>query len=145
GVAASAKIAERDLRNMEKYRSTIVEVGHEKGVDPALIAGIISRESHAGTVLQNGWGDHGNAFGLMQVDKRYHNAVGSWDSKEHIAQGAEILKGMFDEMQKQHPTWTKEQQLKGEISAYNAGPRNVQTYEGMDIGTTHNDYANDVV
>ncbi|NXD80544.1 LYG protein, partial [Halcyon senegalensis] len=145
GVGASAKIAERDLKNMEKYRDTIIEVGHEKGVDPAVIAGIISRESHAGTVLENGWGDHGNAFGLMQVDKRYHKPVGSWDSKEHLAQGAEILHGMLDEMQKKHPTWTKEQQLKGAISAYNAGPRNVQTYERMDVGTTHNDYANDVV
>ncbi|NXI51698.1 LYG protein, partial [Chloroceryle aenea] len=145
GVAASARIAERDLKHMEKYRDKIIEVGKEKRVDPALIAGIISRESHAGTVLEDGWGDHGNAYGLMQIDKRYHNTVGSWDSKEHLAQGAEILRGLVDDMQKKHPTWTKEQQLKGAISAYNAGPRNVQTYDRMDIGTTHNDYANDVV
>lgn len=35
--------------------------------------------------------------------------------------------------------------ISGGISAYNAGTRNVQTYEGMDVGTTHDDYANDVV
>lgn len=35
--------------------------------------------------------------------------------------------------------------ISGGISAYNAGPNNVQTYDRMDIGTTHNDYANDVV
>ncbi|NWI68267.1 LYG protein, partial [Todus mexicanus] len=145
GPDASAKIAERDLRNMEKYKAKIKEVGNTKCVDPALIAGIISRESHAGTVLENGWGDHGNAFGLMQVDKRYHNIVGSWDSKEHLLQGAEVLRGMLTEMQKKFPTWTKEQQLKGAVSAYNMGSGNVRTYEGMDIGTTHNDYANDVV
>ncbi|NXG78982.1 LYG protein, partial [Baryphthengus martii] len=145
GVAASEKIAERDLKNMEKYRDKIIAVGHEKCVDPALIAGIISRESHAGTVLKNGWGDHGNAFGLMQVDKRHHNTVGSWDSKEHLAQGAEILREMLDDMEKKHPEWTKEQQLKGAIAAYNAGPGKVQTYNGVDVGTTHKDYANDVV
>ncbi|NXG42222.1 LYG protein, partial [Psilopogon haemacephalus] len=145
GVRASEMIAQRDLKNMEKYRSSITEVGQNKCVDPALIAGIISRESHAGTVLDGGWGDHGNAFGLMQVDKRYHKPVGSWDSKEHLTQGTEVLMDMLDQMEKKFPTWTKEQQLKGAISAYNAGPRNVQSYEGMDIGTTHNDYANDVI
>lgn len=35
--------------------------------------------------------------------------------------------------------------ISGGISAYNAGPKNVQSYERMDIGTTKNDYANDVV
>ncbi|NXX40341.1 LYG protein, partial [Tricholaema leucomelas] len=145
GIRASEMIAERDLKNMEKYHASITEVGQNKCVDPALIAAIISRESHAGTVLDGGYGDHGNAFGLMQVDKRYHEPVGSWDSKEHITQGTEILSDMLGQMEKKFPTWTKEQQLKGAISAYNAGARNVQSYNGMDIGTTHNDYANDVI
>ncbi|KAM6386181.1 lysozyme g-like [Alca torda] len=145
GVPASEKIAEKDLKNMAKYKAKITKVGNSKCVDPAVIAGIISRESHAGTVLDNGWGDNGNAFGLMQVDKRYHKIVGSWDSEEHLVQGTQILCDMIKVIQKKFPTWTKEQQLKGGISAYNMGPNNVQTYDGMDIGTTHNDYANDVV
>ncbi|NWI23804.1 LYG protein, partial [Sula dactylatra] len=145
GVPASEKIAEEDLKNMGKYQAKIKKVGNSKCVDPAVIAGIISRESHAGAVLKDGWGDHGNGFGLMQVDKRYHKIVGTWDSEEHLAQGTEILTGMIEKIQKKFPTWTKEQQLKGGISAYNAGPNNVQTYNRMDIGTTHNDYANDVV
>ncbi|XP_010121216.1 PREDICTED: lysozyme g-like [Chlamydotis macqueenii] len=145
GVSASEKIAEKDLKNMQKHQDKITRVANSKGVDPALIAGIISRESHGGTVLENGWGDHNNAFGLMQVDKRYHKIAGSWDSEEHLAQGTEILCGMVQEMQKKFPTWTKEQQLKGAISAYNAGPNNVRSYNSMDIGTTHSDYANDVV
>ncbi|NWX24276.1 LYG protein, partial [Aegotheles bennettii] len=144
GVPASEKIAERDLRNMNKYRNKIMKAGNEKCVDPAVIAGIISRESHAGTILENGWGDHGNAFGLMQVDKRYHNIVGSWDSEEHLAQGTEIFYYMLKEIEKKFPTWTKEQQLKGAMAAYNAGPNSVHTYDRMDVGTTHQDYANDV-
>ncbi|KFV90241.1 Lysozyme g, partial [Eurypyga helias] len=145
GVRASEKIAERDLKNMEKYQAMITKVGNSKRVDPAVIAGIISRESHAGTVLENGWGDYGNAFGLMQVDIRYHNVVGSWDSELHLMQGTEILCGMINEIQKKFPTWTKEQQLKGGIAAYNTGPNNVRSYDRIDAGTTHNDYANDVV
>ncbi|CAM5077892.1 unnamed protein product [Eretmochelys imbricata] len=39
----------------------------------------------------------------------------------------------------------KKNGVRGGISAYNAGIRNVKTYSKMDIGTTGNDYANDVV
>ncbi|NXO04651.1 LYG protein, partial [Rhinopomastus cyanomelas] len=144
GVLASETIAARDLRNMEKYRDKIMEVGHSKCVDPAVISAIISRESHAGTVLDNGWGDRGNGFGLMQVDKRYHDITGSWDSIEHISQGADIFKRMLEDIKTKFPTWTKEQQLKAAMSAYNAGPRNIHNYNGMDSHTTHKDYGNDV-
>jgi len=33
----------------------------------------------------------------------------------------------------------------GGISAYNAGVKNVRSYERMDVGTAGDDYANDVV
>ncbi|XP_062457575.1 lysozyme g-like protein 2 [Rhea pennata] len=145
GVAASRKIAERDLRSMDRYKTLIKKVGQKLCVEPAVIAGIISRESHAGKALKNGWGDNGNGFGLMQVDRRSHKPVGEWNGERHLIQGTEILISMIKAMQRKFPRWTKEQQLKGGISAYNAGPGNVRTYERMDIGTTHDDYANDVV
>ncbi|XP_015278033.1 PREDICTED: lysozyme g-like [Gekko japonicus] len=144
GVQASETIAAKDLKHMEKYKTIIKHVSERTGIDGAVIAGIVSRESHAGTILDNGWGDHGNGFGLMQVDKRYHKIEGTWDSEAHITQGANILRDMIDGVAKKFPQWTKEQQLKGGISAYNAGLRNIQTYDRMDIGTTGNDYANDV-
>nr|3WYH_A Chain A, Lysozyme g [Struthio camelus]3WYH_B Chain B, Lysozyme g [Struthio camelus] len=145
GVAASRKIAERDLQSMDRYKALIKKVGQKLSVDPAVIAGIISRESHAGKALRNGWGDNGNGFGLMQVDRRSHKPVGEWNGERHLMQGTEILISMIKAIQKKFPRWTKEQQLKGGISAYNAGPGNVRSYERMDIGTTHDDYANDVV
>ncbi|XP_014455952.2 lysozyme g-like [Alligator mississippiensis] len=145
GVAASEKIAEKDLGRMNRYKNIIKSAGQSLCVDPAVIAGIISRESHVGSSLKNGWGDRGNGFGLMQVDKRYHKTVGQWNSKTHVLQGTQILVNMIRIIQRKFPRWTKEQQLKGGISAYNKGPRNVRTYAGVDIGTTHNDYANDVI
>ncbi|RXM94904.1 Lysozyme g [Acipenser ruthenus] len=66
GVAASHKLAEHDLANMNKYKPLIIKVGRAQQMDPCVIAGIISRESRAGTQLKDGWGDHGNGFGLMQ-------------------------------------------------------------------------------
>ncbi|XP_017328786.1 lysozyme g isoform X1 [Ictalurus punctatus] len=145
GVEASNKLAEHDLKKMEQYKSIITKVGRAKKIDPAVIAGIISRESRAGAALVDGWGDHGNGFGLMQVDKRHHTPKGAWNSEEHVTQATEILIESIQAIQKKFPSWSKEHQLKGGISAYNAGPGNVRTYEKMDRGTTGDDYANDVV
>ncbi|NXI51699.1 LYG protein, partial [Chloroceryle aenea] len=145
GVKASEKIAERDLGAMDQYKTLIKRVGEKLCIEPALIAGIISRESHAGKVLKNGWGDNGNGFGLMQVDKNSHKPLGEWNSETHLTQGTDILITMINTIKKKFPQWPKNKQLKGGISAYNAGPGNVRSYQRMDIGTTHNDYSNDVV
>ncbi|XP_074717059.1 lysozyme g-like [Strix uralensis] len=145
GVSASEKIAERDLIAMNQYKTLIKKVGEKLCVEPAVIAGIISRESHAGKILKNGWGDNGNGFGLMQVDKKSHTPVGRWNSETHLIQGTNILITMIKRIQGKFPRWTRDQQLKGGISAYNAGTKNVRSYDRMDIGTTHDDYSNDVV
>ncbi|XP_067853408.1 lysozyme g-like 1 isoform X2 [Heptranchias perlo] len=145
GVAASHKLMETDLQRVNKYETSINRVACANQIDPTIIKAIMSRETRGGNTLVNGWGDNGNGFGLMQVDKRYHEPVGTWNSEEHLTQGTRILTDMIKSIEKKFPTWTKEQQLKGGISAYNAGPSNVQTYARMDIGTTGNDYANDVV
>lgn len=63
-------MAEVDLQRMNQYKPTIMKVARAKKMDPAVIAGIISRETRAGSCgsgLVDGWGDHGHAFGLMQV------------------------------------------------------------------------------
>ncbi|XP_052005894.1 lysozyme g-like isoform X2 [Xyrauchen texanus] len=145
GVEASKKLAEHDLARMDKYKSIITKVGRAKKMNPAVIAAIISRESRAGSILKNGWGDHGNGFGLMQVDKRFHALVGAWDSEKHVEQGTDILIDFIKRIQAKFPQWSEEQCFKGGISAYNAGVGNVQSYERMDVGTTGDDYANDVV
>lgn len=66
-------MAQTDEGRMRNYKDIIMQVGSEFHVDPAIIAGIISRESRAGNALDDGWGDWNpernayNAFGLMQV------------------------------------------------------------------------------
>nr|XP_032802807.1 lysozyme g-like isoform X1 [Petromyzon marinus] len=146
GPAASHQLVKTDDCRLKSYKDRIMDAAATTGVDPAIVAAIVSRESRAGNVLDNGWGDNGNAFGLMQIDKRYHTPLeGAYDSVEHLVQGSKILIDMFNTIQVKFPTWTAEQQLKGAISAYNAGPRNVRSYDKMDVGTTGNDYANDVV
>ncbi|XP_051801916.1 LOW QUALITY PROTEIN: lysozyme g-like [Acanthochromis polyacanthus] len=149
GVRASYTMAKTDSGRMEKYKSIINAVGSKYDIEPALIAAIISRESRAGNVLQDGWGDHGNAWGLMQVDVNPsgggHTAKGDWNSEEHLSQGTEILIYFLNRIKNKFPSWTSEQQLKGAIASYNTGDGRVNSYENVDEKTTGKDYSNDVV
>ncbi|XP_074486635.1 lysozyme g-like [Sebastes fasciatus] len=149
GVAASHTMAQTDAGRMEKYRSKINTVGGKYGIAPALIAAIISRESRAGNALNNGWGDGGNAWGLMQVDVNPngggHTKRGGWDSEEHLCQGTEILVHFIGRIRNKFPSWNAEQQLKGGIAAYNMGDGNVHSYDNVDAHTTGKDYSSDVV
>lgn len=66
-MSASHAMARTDAERVENYRSLINRAARNNGVDPAVIAAIMSRESRAGNALNNGWGDGGRAWGLMQV------------------------------------------------------------------------------
>ncbi|XP_037830951.1 lysozyme g [Kryptolebias marmoratus] len=155
GERASHKMAKMDAGRMEKYKSMICKVANEFEVDPALIAAIISRESRAGNILKDGWGDWDsqrkayNAWGLMQVDVNPkgggHTPEGNWNSKENLRQGTQILVDFIDKIRTKFPRWSKEQQLKGGIAAYNMGDGNIHSYENVDANTTGRDYSNDVV
>ena len=136
------------------FRSKFRGAGSNKSIDHCILGAISSRESRSGNALTTwngefGWGDcHGGTcygFGLMQIDRRYHSKQGSWDSQRHIEQATDILIDTINCVARKHSGWKLEQKTKGGISGYNAGCGNVQTYDGMDIGTTGNDYSSDVV
>ena len=78
------------------------------------------------------------------MDNRYHTLQGGPYSLEHIKQATGILIDMINRVGRKHRDWTADMILKGGICAYNSGVSNVQTYVNMDVGTTGNDYANDV-
>nr|XP_039265451.1 lysozyme g-like [Styela clava] len=146
GVAASRKMAQTDASAMATYKSKILVAAKKYCVQAAVIAGIISRETRAGKVLMSdGFGFDRSGFGLMQVDKGSHNPQGGAFSQTHINQGTKILVDMLKGVRNKHKSWSKLWVYKGGISAYNAGVKNVRTYAGMDVGTTGNDYGNDVV
>jgi len=84
----------------------------------------------------------------MQVDKRSHAVEGIPDgpkSLAHVEQATGIFANCLQQVQQKHPNWEDRYVIKGAAVAYNSGLRNVQTKEGMDIGTTGNDYGSDVM
>jgi len=149
GTAASIKMAEIGWIRIQPIIGRFYLAAVKYDVPPVLLAAIASRESHVGSALdRNGLGDNGNAFGIMQVDKRYHSQAGvSGDpaNQTHINQGAEIFDTKRKEVRQMHPDWGDEYILKGAVAAYNSGSSNIQTKLGIDRGTTGDDYSSDVI
>lgn len=148
GVQISQTMARTDSARINNYKHLFVKVGKEQGVSPAILAAIASRETRGREVV----GDHGNGFGIIQVDRRYHPEKvakivakqGEARVEESIRQGAIVFKDSLAEIKRKFPQWNEAQQIKGALAAYNAGVSTVQTYEGMDRGTTGDDYSSDV-
>ncbi len=138
-----------------KNQAVAKEAGAKYGVPPALVLGLMSRESDFGSTLDsNGDGDHGNAFGVLQVDRNAHTPLGTHDpsSSEHVEQAMGIFDSQLQQVKTKFPDWTPEQQLVGGVSAYNAGVKNVQTqpddaagWEQLDDnGNSNGTYSRDV-
>ncbi|XP_020007722.1 lysozyme g-like protein 2 [Castor canadensis] len=140
GIHGSEMFAEMDLKAIKPYQVLIKEVGQRYCIDPAIIAAIISRESHGGTVLQNGWDHRGLKFGLMQLDIQVHHPIGSWDSKEHLLQAVGILADRIKAVQRKFPTWSVSQHLRGGLSAFKSGIETIVTPVDIDA-----DLANDII
>ncbi|WP_199295850.1 transglycosylase SLT domain-containing protein [Trichocoleus sp. FACHB-591] len=147
GIAASQQMAKTDLGRVMAIADRFRKVGDKFNLPPALLAAIASRESRCGNALDQGFGDGGNAFGIMQIDKRFHDIPIDNDpvSTAHIEQATQILVGFLQQVAANHPTWEDEYLLKGAAAAYNSGVSNIQTKSGMDTGTTGNDYGSDVM
>ena len=82
---------------------------------------------------------------MLQVDEQYHKIDFTNYPTGNIKQGTKILMGMITGVKKKFPCWSPAQQLQGGIAAYNEGLGNVRTWKNLDVGTTHDDYSNDVV
>jgi hypothetical protein len=148
GIAASEAMAESDLQRIKLLTNRFLTAAARFGIPAALLAATSGRECRAGNTLDEfGWGDHGNGFGILQVDKNFHTILGSESpiSQAHIEQATGILAANIDAVEAAHPDWDDVYILKGAVAAYNAGVSNVKTINGMDIGTTGDDYSSDVI
>ncbi|XP_062292654.1 lysozyme g-like [Scomber scombrus] len=139
-----AREAADDLQYINNYKNKIIRASNKLGVKPSIVAGIISRETRGGRgagLTSDGWGDNGNGYGLMQVDKNWHTPRGEWDSQEHIEQGIGILKDCYNEVAQRFPNMPDK--MKGALAAYNMGAQNMNP-NNVDAHTTHGNYSSDV-
>lgn len=139
--------AKEDLAEIEKIHPKLKAAAEKFNVPMEILAGMASRESRAGKHLNEaGYDPEKKAFGLLQVDGRYHKIQGkNATDQAHINQAAGILREYRNVMDRKHADWTDEDRWKGAIAAYNMGPGNVRTRENMDKGTTGDDYSKDVL
>ncbi|NXC44832.1 LYG protein, partial [Penelope pileata] len=144
GSAALRRTLDADVIRLRKYEVPIRRVARRLCLEPALIAAIISQESRAGLLLDDGWDQGRQRFGLMQIDRRYYQPFGSWDSEEHINQCSSMLVAGINEMQARHPAWTWDRQLRGGICTYHSRSGNLQVYD-EDPCSGDNNYVNSVI
>lgn len=150
GRGASRKIVEinRGRKVPDDYWARLKKAAGEYDLPPVLLCAIADRESNQGAALDSrGYGDHGHAFGVCQVDSRYHSQKGLSDpfSLAHLKQATLILRANINRVEAKHPSWPDKYVLLGAVVAYNSGVRNVVTIENMNRGTTGNDYGADVM
>ena len=140
---------EDDIPEIEALIDRFDNAAARYGIPVEILAGIASRESRVGKHLNAaGYDEEKKAYGIMQIDERYHKRKGKKpDSQEHIDQAASILaknKQAIDE-DKRFAKWTEEQRMRAAVAAYNFGLGNVKSWKGLDVGTTGNDYSKDVM
>ena len=145
----------KQLEEIKKYESIILKVAAQYNIQPSIIAGIGSRESHWGLALTPptpaGTGDGGHGRGLMQIDDRWHIPFiqsGKWaNASDNIIYGCAVLKSSIDLFIKNGITGFLATQ--GGVAGYNAGPsRALAGYRegyGVDYYTTGRDYSKNVL
>ncbi|XP_020759761.2 lysozyme g-like protein 1 [Odocoileus virginianus] len=137
GVRASERLAEIDMPFLLRYRPVIRTVGQKYCVDPAVIAGVLSRQSHGSNVLANvdGVGD-----GVKMVQDPGLYAPTSWISEAQVSRVTEVLTVRIKEIQRRFPTWTPDQCLRGGLCAYAGGAGYIRSSQDLSC-----DFCNDVL
>lgn len=141
------KLAEDDVNEVFSLKDKFDRAGKRYAVPTEILAGVASRESRVGKHLNaEGYDPEKKAYGIMQIDERYHKRRGKGPTDQaHIDQSAEILRQYRNEIDRKFPDWSDEERWRATVAAYNMGPANVKTRERLDVGTTGNNYSEDVM
>ncbi|XP_017656763.1 lysozyme g-like protein 1 [Nannospalax galili] len=137
GVRASERLAEIDRPYLLRYQPMMRTVGRKYCVDPAVIAGVLSRESQGGNILVN-MGSPGNGVKVVQ-DSNFYSPT-TWMSEPQVSQKTEVLTARIKEIQTRFPTWTPDQYLRGGLCAYSGGAGFVRSSQDLNC-----DFCNDVL
>ena len=136
-------------RQLQRARSNGIVAAAKKaaaarGLDPAVLLGIASRESRMGEALAADCsGDRGNALGPFQIDKRYHPQFARRSDRCDPEAGAEKAAEILAQNRREFS------RLPAVVAAYNAGNGSVRAAieqgKPPDAATTGGDYSSDVL
>ncbi len=149
-------IRPEELDLCRRMKDIVAAAAQKHDWPPEIIAGIISRESRFGLILDPDLtGDGGHGRGLMQIDDRSFGdwlAANDWrDPAINIPIGAEILTGKYNFLAGKGvlDNLSDAQAQQAAIAAYNCGEGNVlrvlENGEGIDSRTAGGDYSADVL
>lgn len=145
-----------DLPRLEPYKQILKTATDTYSEDVRRFAALLLRESEAGQASGYhppgdpcGWGDAGNAYGLFQIDKRYHSdfiASGAAKDPQQQAFYACSLLAQNRQLLKQYGFGNHPLFERAVYDLYNAAPHGVieelQAVNGNpDLPTTGGDYA----
>lgn len=146
-----------DLARVRPWAHVIDECCTLTGEDPWRIAALGLRESGWGWARGYapkgdpcGWGDHGHAFGFLQIDKRWHrDFVGSVRAQDPFQQALYACSILRDArrwfVQSSLNTQDRDHLERMVYAAYNAGPARIRDHvvlgHSPDAGTTGGDYS----
>ncbi|KAM5227469.1 lysozyme g-like protein 1 [Ctenodactylus gundi] len=134
GVRASERLAEIDMPYLQRYQPVMLTVAQKYCMDPAVIAGVLSREFQGGSVPVI-VGD-----GIRVQDSNVYARPSSWISESQVSQKTELLNTRIKEIQTRFPTWTPAQYLRGGLCAYSRGAGFVRSPQDLSC-----DFCNDVL
>jgi soluble lytic murein transglycosylase-like protein len=164
----------KQLNEAKRYRRIIEAASRQYGLQPSVICGMGSRESHWGLGLTppgpKGRGDFarrrprgerrtaeppdgpGYGRGLMQIDYDWHEfaRTGRWNNpKENVMYACTVLDKAKTFFRKKRVRLSDDQMLRAMIAAYNGGAtatlQAIQAGQDIDANTTGRDYSKDVL
>ncbi len=117
---APAPLGKTLSQRLEQFNPIIVDMAEQFGVDENLVKAVIAQESYGNPNAES----HAGAKGLMQLMDKTAEGLGvtdSFDPEQNIRGGVRYLKMMLD----------RYDDVDLALAAYNAGPGNVDKYNGI--------------
>ncbi|XP_065321038.1 lysozyme g-like [Gordionus sp. m RMFG-2023] len=122
----SNTLIREDVVFLNKHQSNIKHSVKGSGIDPALIAALISKQSRGGRDLDSsGYGVFTKNYGLLQINPKNYGITGGPTSLEHLRQGVKMMnENLNTVLIGDKSGMTKEEIIKATLALWGEGQKN---------------------